>query len=107
MSIPLTTLLERLPLSGAAPALLPDRTPPGVRYIESPQASYVAPTIALSGAPLTDAQVVVVAAPAAVGKSAFGEFVALRTGGVYWDLSQARVGNNYALGTLAASHGPQ
>jgi hypothetical protein len=65
----------------------------------------VLPPLELNTGGLATAQAVVISAPAAVGKSMLAEYVALRTGGVIWDLAQASVGNNFAIGHLAASHG--
>jgi hypothetical protein len=102
----LMTLLEHLPLCGDQPQLAKNSLPPGVQYCIHQRPEFVPPPMTFSGAALKGAQLVVVSAPAAVGKTMLGQFIALRTGGILWDLSHARVGNNFALGTLAASHGP-
>lgn len=101
----LESLLDALPLCSTAPPLLPT-APVGVRYVTDSRPEFVVPPFEIDKTALGQAQVVVVSAPAAVGKSMLADYVALRTGGVLWDLAKARVGNNYAVGTLAASHGP-
>lgn len=73
--------------------------------MKEPRAEFVQPPFKIDSDALEHAQVVVVSAPAAVGKSMLAEYVALRTGGILWDLAQASVGNNFAVGTLATSHG--
>jgi hypothetical protein len=85
--------------------LITGTVPDGVRYVPNTSPAYVSPPLLGTEEELQEAQVVVVSAPAAVGKSQLARFLASRTNGVLWDLAQARVGNNYAIGTLAMSHG--
>jgi hypothetical protein len=93
----LPTCERRVPLEPTAPE--------GVRYVTDARPEFVVPPFHIDQQALESAQAVVIAAPAAVGKSMLAEYLAFLSGGVLWDLSRARVGNNYAVGTLAASHG--
>src|SRR4051794_23238209 len=102
----LDDLLNALPRCADAPPLV-EEPPPGIRYVQGERSEFVRPPLTVDQQELSEAQVVIISAPAAVGKSVLAEHIALRTGGVLWDLSRARVGNNYALGTLAAAHGVQ
>lgn len=88
------------------PPPLADNHPEGARYIDSTPLEFVPPPISLlDGCDLEEAQVVVVSAPAAVGKTMLGRHLAHISGGVLWDLTDFRVGSNFAIGTLAGAHG--
>ena len=105
MAHQVSELLDALPLCASTPPLENESVPDGVRYVTHTRPEFVAPPLTLDSSDLADAQVVVITASAAVGKSMLAEYIALRTGAVLWDLSRAMVGNNFAVGTLAMSHG--
>ena len=101
----LEALLTTLPSVSEPPSLV-DPAPNGIRYVTSERAEFVDPPLTILDGRLEQAQVVVVSAPAAVGKSMLAEYLAYRTGGVLWNLADFHVGNNFAVGTLADAHSP-
>lgn len=76
----------------------------GLRYVEASK-SYISPTINVTVDPAKSA-VVLVVAPAAVGKSSTANEIAARTGAAIWDLSTTLVGHNTFVGGLAQAFGP-
>lgn len=86
----LDELLERATPSEAA------KTPP----VSAPK-PYVQPSLSVEGS--TEAPIVVVEAPAAVGKSTFARWLASTSRGHLVDLSQANVGGHGFRGELAAA----
>jgi len=47
----------------------------------------------------------IISAPGATGKSAFGYNISIERNAIYWDLSKANIGDNYFIGTLTKSFG--
>lgn len=105
MSQNLSELLEALPLCASAPPIDSANVPDGVKYVTEARPTFVEPDITFGEEQLAGCQVVVVAASAAVGKSWLAEHIALKTGGILWNLAQAQVGDSFAIGTLAMAHG--
>jgi len=48
-----------------------------------------------------------IAAPGATGKSVLGYNLSIDKRALYWDLSKADIGDNYFIGTLSKSYGPE
>jgi len=74
----LEALLTTLPSVSEPPSLV-DPAPNGIRYVTSERAEFVDPPLTILDGRLEQAQVVVVSAPAAVGKSMLAEYLAYRT----------------------------
>jgi len=66
---------------------------------------FIEPTLTLQSGDLGSAKVVLIAAPAAVGKSMFAEAVAADRGASLWNLGDFPVGSGTFLGKLTSSHG--
>jgi hypothetical protein len=82
--------------------------PPGISYVDQDDPRWVAPSLdPLPRRSIEDAtaQVLLVSAPAAVGKSMFARALANRTGGVLWDLAAFQIGSSFLAGTIGAAHG--
>lgn len=102
----LEEFVSALPAVSSPPPLDP-ACPVGIAYVSQRRPTFVEPTLALTGdRPADQAQAVVVAAPAAVGKTMLAEEIAHRTGGILWNLAGFHVGDHFSIGTLAKSHGP-
>lgn len=104
MSTVLRKLLEHLPADIQGPDLL-DAAAPNIRYIDAPRGEFVEPALSITSGDFSSAQVVVVSAPAAVGKTMLAEHLAYRSGAAFWDLAGFLLGDNFAIGTLASAHG--
>ena len=79
---------------------------PGVRYVEDEPRTFVEPNLE----PMGDAQIVpeetrlvLISAPAAVGKSTLARAIAAEKGAVLWDLGMANVGDNFFSGQILRS----
>lgn len=97
------SLADLLPLSTKVPP--EGGVPVGIlRTAERPNA-FVEPTLTLRDGKLEDAQVVLVAAPAAVGKSAFATALAADRVAPLWNLGSFPVGSGTFLGKLTETHG--
>jgi hypothetical protein len=104
--IALKELVQELP-SHVARQPLADSVPPGVVYVDEPDPQFVAPELtAVDGEvePGTTA-LVLISAPAAVGKSMLARAIAQETGAVLWNLAAFQVGSNFLAGTVGSSHG--
>jgi len=88
---------------------VPIDSPSGaVRYVTEPNARFVSPDLELSRESLLGADgpsVVLISAPAAVGKTTLAAEIAQQTGSPLWDLSRFSVGNDFFVGTLARHFG--
>ena len=49
----------------------------------------------------------IIAAPGATGKSVLGYHISIEKKSLFWDLSKADIGDNYFIGTLSKSYGPE
>jgi hypothetical protein len=79
--------------------------PGGISRPAARRSAYVEPTLTLVEGDPQSAQVMLIAAPAAVGKSAFAEAVAVDRGSLLWDIGEFAVGSGTFLGKLSESHG--
>lgn len=99
----LVELVEALPRVHEPPPFSRER--PGVRYVSMPNEVFVAPSFEQTRALSEGTSVVVVSAPAAVGKSTLAEELARLTGAPLWDLAFFNVGDGTFEGTLSAVFG--
>ena len=83
-----------------------ETAPEGLRYIDQGNAAFVPPPLRVE-TPIAQGatSVVLISAPAAVGKSTFARELAHRTGALLWDLSGFQVGHGTFDGTLATTFG--
>lgn len=81
----------------------PKRSDAAVEHVRERPATFIEPTLA--GAVVAGAQVSLIAAPAAVGKSMLARYVAAESGNPLWDLSRFNVGSHFFTGTLARVYG--
>lgn len=98
--------MAALPHGVDRPPLI-ETAPTAVQYVDEPDANFVAPELnALpGGTPIQDASLVLISAPAAVGKSMLARAVAHASGGALWNLGSFHVGSNFLVGTVGSSHG--
>lgn len=80
---------------------------PDGRKAEGGKPTFIEPTLTLRVGDPASAAVVLVAAPAAVGKSMFAEALAVDRHAPLWDLGQFPVGSGTFLGKLTETHGIQ
>jgi hypothetical protein len=97
-------LADALPLVGSQTPL---REPPpdGISKPEARPSGFIEPTLTSQSGDLATAKVVLIAAPAAVGKSTFAEAIAADRGALLWNLGDFPVGSGTFLGKLTSSHG--
>jgi hypothetical protein len=96
-------LADALPKAEGTPGLQA-----GINGIGPPRPrdpAFIEPTLTQRGGSLATAQVVLVAAPAAVGKTMFAEALAADRLSPLWDLGQFAVGSGSFVGKLTESHG--
>ena len=103
----LQDLLDRLPSNVTQYALV-QGPPRGVAYVTEAEPTWVAPDLT----PVDDealepgkTALIIISAPAAVGKSMLAREIAHETGAVLWDLAAFQVGSNFLAGTLSNAHG--
>src|SRR5947207_1032269 len=96
-------LADALPhVSGDTPVA---RTALGIARPEARDPTFIEPTLTLQKGDPASTTVVLLAAPAAVGKSMFAEALAGDRRAPLWDLGQFPVGRGTFLGKLAETHG--
>ena len=79
--------------------------PTGISKPTARDDAFIEPTLTfVEGQPHT-ASAILVAAPAAVGKSTFAEAIAADRGSLLWDIGEFAVGSGTFLGKLTESHG--
>ncbi len=78
-----------------------------VRYVRTGNPRFVAPELEFRGESGVgpSPSVILISAPAAVGKSTLAEELAYRTNSPIWDLSRFHVGNDFFAGTLVRHFG--
>jgi hypothetical protein len=99
----LQQLIQALPRVGHPPEVARERA--GVRYVADANPSFIDPTFEPTRPLQEGTSVLVISAPAAVGKSTLAEELARRTGAPLWDLAHFNVGDGTFEGTLAAVYG--
>lgn len=77
-----------------------------IRYVTERDPVFVPPRLRVIERTLDSADLVVVEARAAVGKSMLAQHLAHATGGMYWDMSQIHTGHGTVWGRLARTFGP-
>ena len=77
-----------------------------VMNVAEPNAAFVAPPLKLLHSSHDSPAILVLSAPAAVGKSTVAREIAWRTKGPLWTLSNFRLGTGTLYGTLVRAHGP-
>jgi hypothetical protein len=96
-------------LADALPAVAPDTPlaalPVGISRPTETDSAFVEPTLTVREGDLESAKVILVAAPAAVGKSVFANAIAADRGTLLWNLGEFPVGSGSFLGKLTESHG--
>lgn len=102
-SVSLASLIDRL----ARPSFLPSLTSSaiGIAQPASDPEGFVPPGFRRREESAESPAVVLVSAPAAVGKSWLSRHVSAVTGNPHWDLSEFRVGSNFFVGTIVKSYG--
>src|SRR4051794_13659213 len=113
MNIPLSPgyadLLSWLGQGANFPSLGDVRTgwPPGAISTDVQElGTFVSPDIVVDPqSQASQPKVLVVSAPAAVGKTELAKSIAARTGNPLWDLSKFNVGSNFFSGTLVKAYG--
>lgn len=103
MPISLSDLLKTVPIASDLPSVKAVR---GVEKVEAGNPYFVEPTLSLE-TECTAPSLILIAAPAAVGKSTVAREIARRQNAPYWDLAKFRVGTNTFTGTLGQSYGAQ
>lgn len=89
----------------------PSKLPPlavnaqGIRQPAENPEDFVAPDLVMRSSSGDRPAILLVSAPAAVGKSWLSRFISASTGNPYWDLSEFRVGSNFFSGTIVKSYG--
>lgn len=96
-------LADALPISTIAAA--GGVAPGGILRAADRPGAFVEPTLTLRDGEFEEAQVVLVAAPAAVGKSAFATALAADRAAPLWNLGSFPVGSGTFLGKLTETHG--
>lgn len=76
-----------------------------VHFVKEPNDRFVAPQLEVLRMTASPA-VLLISAPAAVGKSTLATEIAQRTKNPIWDLSRFQVGNHFFIGTVARHFGP-
>ena len=76
-----------------------------VRNHETEPVPFVDPSFNVGESYGSAPRVIVISAPAAVGKSYLARYIAASTGNPLWDLSRFQVGSNFFSGTLAKAYG--
>lgn len=100
----LSELLDLLPVVQQAPPLVGERE--AVRYVETANPLFVEPGLVEGSAIVPGTtSVLILSAPAAVGKTTLAKEIARRTKAPLWDLAKLQVGSHSFLGTLTASVG--
>jgi hypothetical protein len=103
MALGFDELLQSLPIVKDPPPITPAED---VRYVEEEHRSFVPPRFDVQRPiRLGETSVVLVSAPAAVGKTTVAKEIARRTGAPLWNLSSFQVGSHTYLGTLGATLG--
>ena len=84
-----------------------ESAPHGARYGDIPVERFVPPTLGIELAPDGDRvpNVILVYAPAAVGKSIMARHIARTTKNPYWDLAAFRLGSSFFSGTISQTYG--
>jgi hypothetical protein len=102
--MPKSMSFEELIAALPRPALRADTLPDGLRYVDEPNPAFVAPRLEVDdNAALASAPVVLVSAPAAVGKSTLAAAIAQRTGASLWNLAEFNVGTKTFHGTIVGA----
>jgi hypothetical protein len=96
-------LADKLSAGGDEP--LADPLPAGIVGRPDRPTAFTEPTLSVRSGDLEGAQVVLVAAPAAVGKSAFANALAADRKAPLWNLGRFPVGSGTFLGKLTEAHG--
>ncbi len=76
----------------------------GIRRVEARPEGFVEPTISVDGS-LSGHQVLLISAPAAVGKTTVALAIAASTGAPLWSLSETQVGSNSFVGGVLRAFG--
>lgn len=102
----LEEIVARLPAEVVGFPLV-DSAPAGVEYIGHSNPRFVAPALDLvgGGGEGGPSSLILISAPAAVGKTMLAREIAHRAGAVFWDLSAFQIGSNFLPGTIGSSHG--
>jgi hypothetical protein len=85
-----------------------DPGPARISYVRQRDARFVAPDLAPVNGLDVEAgttALLLISAPAAVGKTMLARAIAHETGAVLWDLAAFQVGSNFLAGTVGTSHG--
>lgn len=97
-------LVGELGRSDIAHRLLDEDT--GIRRVAARPEGFVEPTISVDGA-LLGHQVLLISAPAAVGKTTVALAIAASTGAPLWSLSETQVGSNSFVGGIVRAFGAE
>lgn len=104
LSLRFRDLISLLP-TGDTDRLLPKNQVPGLSRISASNPCFVEPDLLIETEIMPDkTSVVLLSAPAAVGKSTVAAELALHCSASLWDLSKIRVGSNTFIGTIYAAY---
>jgi hypothetical protein len=99
-------LVAQLPFVAGSPSLI-DQVGEGIEQPTESQPAFISPdlTQVAHSSPVSEAQVVLISAPGAVGKTWLARELAVELGAPLWDLGAFPVGSGTFVGKIAETHG--
>ncbi len=104
--VPIDDIIHTIGSRRTAPPLRNgSREDAGIKHSVERPSPLVKPSLYLMNSNGEHANVVLIGAPAAVGKSILSQYIASETGAVLWDLSAFRMASNFFTGTITKAYG--